>query len=461
MLEQKSVPIGLHVGDYFAEISALRGNDWISTRWYLPKLSIKEGLKKFLSQDESFKNQKINITSTLPELAIRKQMGTPIALLVTNGFEDWPFVRQPVLENDIQYQYQRVPSPISKDYLFGLTERINAQGEEIEKIEQTELDFLVSKLELTQTKQVAIGFLHSKKNSGHETTVANYLSKKGLEVICSHQIDEPANEVARWWRAVLNAYVAPNFHEFETTIQEVENDFQVETHFLDSEGNLFSKDPKRFFSSSFGFIHSLSTQAQESEDIIFFGLEGFYHIKPHLRSTVWQSDFGPVAIVSPYFNKLKTQPTQIFTTGIWGLATKTSKEVSFEPGPMLMGRSLNPTLLDIIWVSQKLPIIEGLNELITPSTASRIEETLRTISKEKNKNDNIKLIPYFYGMIQQLIFEEVLLETNSSKIVLAGPLAEVFYPFLKQNLKNKEVLLNPEAQYVLSRTVASFRGHQK
>lgn len=175
--------IGLSVGQSFAEFTAI-GPDKrkIQNRWFIPRVPLLTGLEKLFSENPELKGSTIKVTTELAHLIMKRRAGPSIALLLTSGFEDWPRIRQPLKEQTLTLSPHRSSPLINRDLIFGVAERTDAQGNILEELKTEDLEFLTSKLQLTETKQIAVGFLHSTLNPTNEKKAAAYLREKGFEV---------------------------------------------------------------------------------------------------------------------------------------------------------------------------------------------------------------------------------------------------------------------------------------
>lgn len=451
--------VGLSLGESFAEFSAVKGRARIQRRWFLPKLSLVDGLAQIYKQNPELRGQKVHLTTRLAQVIMRHRAGAHVALLVTAGFEQWPRIRQPVKERGFTLTPKRFRPLLSEDLIFGITERTDAGGQIHTPLKTEELEFLIPKLQLTETKEVAVGFMHSNLNPAHEKAAADVLRNAGFEVLCSHEIEEPGNEIARWWRAVLNAYVAPAFHELEAQLEPVKKEHDIQLAFWSSDGALFENDPRRYYSSTFGNVAALAglKRLKKTRTILHLGLEQFLLLQSERRSAIWHSDFGPVALPAPEFRKTKIQPTQFIASDTLHGALFESLEAGYEPGPMLFGRTLRPTFVDILFLQKRLAGIDGLNELAAPGVEQRLEQSLHATFKEtlETPNQAKKLIEEL-GL--SILAQELSQEAAGPSIACTGALAPILAPLLQTKLKGLTLTVDKGADFAESLAAAAISG---
>lgn len=453
--------IGLSVGVHFAEAAAkttASTQPLVFDRWYLPKTSLAEGLRQFLTRVESDKisdAKHIHITTDFPQYLIQRRAGNKVALIVTQGFERWPILRQPCVTSHFVLNPRRAETLINSDYIFGITERMSPEGAVLTDLQVDELEFLISKLEMMGVKHVALGFLHSMTNPAHELRAGEILRARGFHVSLSHEIATTSNEVARWWRATLNAYVASSFQEVWTSdVQKVVQEFNLQTHFLSASGQLVANPEAQFFETAFSKLGALANCYRNSH-ILHLGLEDFWwcYSGSTQSEKEWKSEFGPVALKSFPFEKLPVQPLSLIRQSLWGVPDFTLDRASFEPGPMLMGRSHQLTYFDLLGLAKYLPEIKGVTIKDDKKTLDRAREAVFTLSKSHHgakaaESEEIiaKLTELALHRVAHVVLKKHLLY-GETLIHCTGPFAAQLLPKLKKMLPQLEFRLMPYAEF--------------
>lgn len=458
--------IGLSLGESFAEFSATDGKKTIHSRWYRPRVSLAAKLQELADNHPQIEWKKVLVTTQLTQQILERRTGGRIALLVTAGFENWPILRQPIRPDHFTLETYRATPLVSQDLIFGISERTNASGDIVIPVNQNELEFLSAKLKLSHIENVAVGFLHSVKNPKNEAQVAEYLKSQDINVICSHEVKEADNEVARWWRAILNCYLAKDFNELEEKLEE-SLPGQPEFEFWSSEQRHFRDDSSQTFPSMFGRTVALKEYTQswlstnkpkwKNEYLIaHFGLEHFKLVEPSQPTNIYHEDLGPIAAKHPEVQSFVIQPTQTIDKSLWGTASFTGHHSGYEPGPMLFGKSLLPTFVDLLFLTGQLPEIEGLQDNIENKSRSKMNEALQAMIKNADDiRSTSEVATDLIDMALTKIALDLVFRTNEKKILCTGPFAEVMTQLLKDRLPNHELACIERADYTESLATAS------
>lgn len=444
-----SEKLGFHIGFSFIEAFALIGEERFEKRYFLSEFTESKAIEDFLKSLPENSIESANITTKWSERIIQKKIGTNIALLVTEGFQNWPNIRQPAFHKRFSRQPQRTESVISDDFIFGLSERTTESGEILTKPSEEEVDFLHSKLKLMGITTIALGFLHSNSNPANELWVEERFKKLGYKVLCSHKLSTKDNEVARWWRSVLDAYVVDVFGEQKSEINQILSKSNIRPKFLNNHAKSFLDEEESFFSSIFGRAHCVAENFPEEKYILYLGLEDFLLLEPGEKKPIYKSAFGPVGINHTKQTRLGIQPTQIIAPNNWKLFRFENEELGFEPGPMILGKSLTPCFLDLLYVNKQLDKFESLADMIRPNSKSRILETLYTFTRDTEYE---KDMDGFIAKMRSIAYKKLALELSgligAGKLLVVGPLATVISPELKELMGNSKVTLGKNSAFV-------------
>jgi N-methylhydantoinase A len=149
--------------------------------------------------------------STVATNALLERKGATTALITTKGFKD---VIQIGRQNrpDLYDFATDLPKPLVPSELrFELTERVDQNGNTIEKLNYDDVNKLVSHLQSIEPElqSIAVCFLFSFANPNHEQLVAEKLRNAGFFVSASHEILPEYREYERTSTTVVNAYVSP------------------------------------------------------------------------------------------------------------------------------------------------------------------------------------------------------------------------------------------------------------
>ena len=143
--------------------------------------------------------------------AITERKGAKTALVTTAGFRD-------VLEigrgnrPDLYNLRFRSPQPfVPRSRVFEVRERVDAEGEIIEPLCQSDLATIAKACRAAEVAAIAICFINSYRAPHHEEEAARYFREAlpGVAVTASHEVTREWREYERSNTAVLNAYVQP------------------------------------------------------------------------------------------------------------------------------------------------------------------------------------------------------------------------------------------------------------
>lgn len=428
--------LSLSLGEFFAEASLKVGGNIKSSRWPLSKMPLIKGLQSFLEGVEPHSITQVQVNMPMLESLLRRRLGTPPAFLTTAGFENWLEMNLPVEPRHFSLQPRRVRPPLDSDLVFGISERIQADGNVLKAFDPGEIDFLVSKLQMNEIKWVALGLLHADKNSLHEDQIEVLLKEKGFEVIKSSHFESDA-ERPRWWAAVLSAYLAPLVEEWT---KEVKNNLEAleikaSVRFWSCEGLVESWKSEDCLKLLFGSPYILKSWAQSRsiDACLFLDLEGFYlqNTKEDLKD--WQSDMGPVAFSALNWKKLRIQPTSPIEGAWLGGVEISSSELGFEPGPMSLGRGLIPSFIDSLCFRYSEDQVHGLSDYLVEKALPRMKEALGTLAKNFSDEDWTDAGEVSNALCEQGV-KEILREfmyAESGKLSLTGGLCPWFSKFIK------------------------------
>jgi N-methylhydantoinase A len=105
-----------------------------------------------------------------------------------------------------------LPAPlVGRDERFVIDERISAVGSVLKEIDIAEVDALCDRIIASEYESVAIGFIHSYLNAGHEKLVRERLLAKKPEIFVSisSEVSPQMREYQRFNTVCANAFVKP------------------------------------------------------------------------------------------------------------------------------------------------------------------------------------------------------------------------------------------------------------
>lgn len=440
-----SVSIGLNIGESFADFVGLAGAEPMAPqRFYLPRRSLTDCLKEYLGPHFATGGT-VTVATSLASYALAKGLGSPPAFLVTTGFEPWLTLQQP-LSSVTRLFPERMALPVGDDHVFGISERIRADGSIEQELATEDLEFLSAKLELLKTRTISVGLLHSNRNDKHEKAIRDFFVARGFRIYCSHTFS--GNEWERWEKAVAAAYawnaVCEQKQQIESVFAETTN---WSLRFLESKEAKLNIDSEPGSGSELGGPQAL-LEVSGATQILHLGIERFFWLQKGKCPRV-----------------LKIQPNTAIQRTAWPFAVFGETPAGFEPGPMAFGKAQQPTAFDLLFVLDRLETMEAITPLLNEKTRPRILETLYTLSKDIPSKSRIEattvakdLATSFLERLQQ---DSLLFADPSQPILLTGTLARTLHPHLEKRRPDLKFKLAPDADFAVAIAVNRFGGQME
>ena len=147
--------------------------------------------------------------STVATNTLLTRSGAATALITTRGFRDTLEIGRQA-RPDLYALHPTRPEPLVGEALrFEVSERIAADGEVVEPLDEAGLAEVLDEIEASGVRSVAICFLFSFINPAHERRAAALARERGLSVSVSHEVLPQHREYERMSTTVANAYLAP------------------------------------------------------------------------------------------------------------------------------------------------------------------------------------------------------------------------------------------------------------
>jgi N-methylhydantoinase A/oxoprolinase/acetone carboxylase beta subunit len=147
--------------------------------------------------------------STVATNALLERKGARVALITTKGFEDVLEIGRQTRAELYNFMVKARRPLIPPGLIFGVNERLGADGSILEPLLEFEVVQLIETLRTQTVDSVAVCLLHSYANPIHEDHLTNALEKAGFIVSASHKVLPEYREFERWSTTVVNAYVTP------------------------------------------------------------------------------------------------------------------------------------------------------------------------------------------------------------------------------------------------------------
>ena len=158
--------------------------------------------------------------STVATNTLLTRSGAATALITTRGFRDTLEIGRQA-RPDLYALHPTRPEPLVGEALrFEVGERIAADGEVVEPLDEAGLAEALDEIEASGVRSAAICFLFSFINPAHERRAAALARERGLSVSVSHEVLPQHREYERMSTTVANAYLAPVMSSYLNRLEE-------------------------------------------------------------------------------------------------------------------------------------------------------------------------------------------------------------------------------------------------
>ncbi|MGC6536596.1 MAG: hydantoinase/oxoprolinase family protein [Candidatus Puniceispirillaceae bacterium] len=209
--------LGVDIGGTFTDIVLETTSGLTSTKvlttYKAPEDAIIEGMHIVCEKADISPSEITQIIhgTTLATNALIERRGAKTALITTKGFRD-------VIEMRTESRFEQydlnltLPKPLlPRNRRYVIEERIDATGEILTPLNQTELEKLADIIAKGGYESVAIGLLHSYVNDTHERAIYDYLVQSLPDVMfsLSCEVSPQMREYERFNTTIANAYIKP------------------------------------------------------------------------------------------------------------------------------------------------------------------------------------------------------------------------------------------------------------
>jgi len=160
--------------------------------------------------------------TTVSTNALLERKGARVGLLTTEGHRDILEMREGLKPE--RYNLRLAPpEPLVPRYLrLGVRERIDAAGAVRAPLNRRSLNRAIAALKADGVESVAVCYLHSYRETGHERATRDALAKAmpGVAVSLSSDVLPQIKEFERVSTTVVNAYVGPVLERYLTRLEE-------------------------------------------------------------------------------------------------------------------------------------------------------------------------------------------------------------------------------------------------
>jgi N-methylhydantoinase A len=147
--------------------------------------------------------------TTVGTNALLERRGARTALVTTAGFEDVLVIGRQARPGLYDLNAVRAQPLVPDNLRFGVRERIAANGEVLEELNERALQSLIKKLKAARVESIAVCLLFSFVQPRHERRIARALAALDVPLSISHKILPEYREYERTSTVTINAYLQP------------------------------------------------------------------------------------------------------------------------------------------------------------------------------------------------------------------------------------------------------------
>jgi N-methylhydantoinase A len=356
-----AVRVGVDTGGTFTDFVYEAGGDFkvfkLPSTPGDPSLAIRQGLKQVaLKTGTELESIEVVHGTTVGTNALLQRRGARTALITTKGFEDVLAIGRQARPELYNLNAVRLPALVPDDLRFGVRERVSANGEVLESLDEKELARLVERLQQQKIESIAICLLFSFIRPEHEQKIARAVAALKIPVSVSHVILPEYREFERTSTVAINAYLQPLMGSYLQRLEKNMSHLRV----MQSSGGsisapLAAAEPVRTILSgpAGGVVGALRTaRAAGFEKIITFDMGGTSTDvalceRDGVRTTSEAMVAGlPVAVPVMDIHTVGAGGGSIARVDEGGSLRVGPESAGSDPGPASYGRSLLPTVTD-------------------------------------------------------------------------------------------------------------------
>ncbi len=158
--------------------------------------------------------------STVATNAIIERKGARTALISSRGFRDVLVIGRQNRPRLYDLEPERPPPLIPDALRLEADERLDHEGRVLQPLDPAQAEQLLDSLQGQGVESLAVCFLFSFLNPGHERLVAEAARRRGLPVSPSHEVLPEHREYERTSTTVANAYVGPIMARYLSRLQD-------------------------------------------------------------------------------------------------------------------------------------------------------------------------------------------------------------------------------------------------
>jgi hypothetical protein len=444
--------VAVHVEECFIEATAKKEQDGELThqRWFVPHQVHFSNLFNWATSLAGDQPICWLLSTTRPKVYSQKGLGTPPIILVDQPYEEWLLQASKYRRDRCKKVHWHTKHfALQRDHIFSTSHHQPMSDEDCHA--------LLSKFLLLNHSEIVL--LMSEKNSSLRLSksLLPALQEAQMRVFNPPKHKSLQETESHWWTAVLNAFTYSTVAQIVENWQTTQSKNQL-LQLVDEQLNCspdFSPD-KAF---TYSFAHYRSVGKTHPDCIILLcGLEEWVLIDSSEQTPITNLQFAEVAVETLRHQRCTMQPTCQISPSTWGTPEIHLNEVGYEPGPILMGKGLKPSILDLICQEPDAIEITGLQLSPHSRSKQRWSESLMSFTSSRQGYGSISISDTEQDLRQQLtdsLWSDIL-EFNSaqSPLILSGPLAPQVKKLLGSGKVKFPIRVADNAQWCISSSLS-------
>ena len=228
-----NVRLAIDIGGTFTDTALAVGKSLTTAKTLTtashPVDGVLEGVHTILADSGIKPGEVVSVVhgTTLATNALIERKGAKLGLVTTRGFRD-------ILEIAYERRYDQYAINLDKpdmlvprERCYTIAERLDANGDVVEPLDETEIDKFVERLKADGVESLAICLLHSYANAAHEERLRELIRARhpDISITLSSKVCPEIREYDRCCTAIANAYIKPLMSRY---LQDLQNELARE-----------------------------------------------------------------------------------------------------------------------------------------------------------------------------------------------------------------------------------------
>lgn len=250
-MDATALQVAVDTGGTFTDIG-VRRSDGSMMVWKVPSTpdapdeAVLQGLREAMAQQGASPTQIRRLVhgTTVATNTVLTRTGARVGLLTTAGFRDLLTIAHQARPSLYDSRIPRVPPLVPAELLTEVSERMGADGEVRQELEEADLLAVAEEIRALDLDILVISFLNAYANPAHENRALTRLQElqAAPRIITATSVTSEMREYERTSTAVVNAYVQPKISSYLSRLDADIEQLQIPSRLwiMQSNGGLLS-----------------------------------------------------------------------------------------------------------------------------------------------------------------------------------------------------------------------------